>query len=104
MGNKRSVELYYLLQAKLLRGIYGKRISRESDLADTAPPIIHLTSIISLKDDDIMYFSKNFSLENCTGMDSWTLGFHSPLFPLGHSFNIGLYFIRYVGMCKIMMS
>ena len=60
MGNKRSVELYYLLQAKLLRGIYGKRISRESDLADTAPPIIHLTSIISLQDDDILYFFFEF--------------------------------------------
>ena len=54
MGNKRIVEVCTTTDTgPTSAGIYGKRISRESDLADTAPPIIHLASIILHRDDDI---------------------------------------------------
>ena len=80
MRNKRIVEVctidYTRTPGQLLRGIYGKRISRESDLADTAPPIIYLTSIIVIGDDDTHYFSFQFPLVNITE----GLGFHFQLF------------------------
>ena len=80
VGNKRIVEVctidYTPTPGQLLRGIYGKRISRESDLADTAPPIIYLTSIIVLGDDDTQYFSFQFLLVNITERP----GFHFQLF------------------------